>query len=81
MFYYIELTLIKDLKVFYQNKKDYLLEVVFCRDAIYCVLANYIIRLFPAFSLLGIYYSEGSEIDHFIHTSIHQGDMYRLGKT
>mgnify|MGYP001670554665 FL=1 len=33
----------KDLKVFYQNKKDYLLEVVFCRDAIYCVLANYII--------------------------------------
>jgi len=71
----------KDLKVFYQNKKDYLLEVVFCRDDIYCVLANYIIRLFPSFSLLSIYYSEGSKIYHFIYASVHQSDVYRLGES
>ena len=37
--------------------------------------------LFPSFSLLSIYYSEGSEINHFIYTGVHQSDVYRFGET
>ena len=54
---------------------------LFCTDAIYSVSVSYIIRLFSSFSLLSIYYSEGSEINHFIYTGVHQGDVYRFGET